>query len=226
MKGKQDARGERKIPFTLDSSLFTVGSGSGSGLVVWPVFKTAMEAPSVAPVGSIPTRSRHSRRVSISFFLALMLLAAPAAARLDAQDSARVRPRVVPAMAPPDTLNRQYISPMNALWRSLLIPGWGQARLNRKLAGGLFLAWEGVTLGMSLKTRRELAYLRRTNSGRANDKRQEHEDWIVLLAFNHLFSGLEAYVSAHLADFPGDLRMEAMPGGGVGAAVSLPVRLP
>ena len=34
--------------------------GSGSGLVVWPVFKTAMELPLAAPVGSIPTRSRHS----------------------------------------------------------------------------------------------------------------------------------------------------------------------
>jgi len=34
-------------------------SGGGSGLVVRPVFKTAMEAPQAAPVGSIPTRSRH-----------------------------------------------------------------------------------------------------------------------------------------------------------------------
>ena len=77
---------------------------------------------------------------------------------------------------------------------------------------------------MSLKTRRELGYLRRTGSGRADDKRQEHQDWLVLLGFNHLFAGLEAYVSAHLADFPGDLRIEAVPGG-VGAAVSLPIRL-
>jgi hypothetical protein len=86
------------------------------------------------------------------------------------------------------------------------------------------VAWEGVTLGMTLKTRSELRYLRRTNSARANDKRQEHEDWWILLAFNHLFAGLEAYVSAHLADFPGDLRFQAVPGG-VGAAVSLPIRL-
>ena len=77
---------------------------------------------------------------------------------------------------------------------------------------------------MSLKTRRELDYLRRTGSGRADAKRQEHEDWVVLLGFNHLFAGLEAYVSAHLADFPGDLRVENVPGG-VGAAVSLPIRL-
>jgi hypothetical protein len=106
----------------------------------------------------------------------------------------------------------------------MLIPGWGQARLNRKLAGGIFVAWEGVTLGMTLKTRSELDYLRRINSARANGKRQEHEDWWVLLAFNHLFAGLEAYVSAHLADFPGDLRFQAVPGG-VGAAMSLPIRL-
>ncbi len=111
---------------------------------------------------------------------------------------------------------------MSALWRSLLIPGWGQARLNRKLTGGIFVAWEGVTLGMSLKTRQELEYLRRNNSSRGDAKRQEHEDWLVLLAFNHLLSGLEAYVSAHLTDFPGDLQVEAVPGG-VGAGMSLPI---
>jgi hypothetical protein len=124
----------------------------------------------------------------------------------------------------PDTLQRQPISPLGAFWRSFLIPGWGQARLNRKLSGGIFVAWEGVTFGMSLKTRRELRYLRRTGSARADRKRQEHEDWLVLLGFNHLFAGLEAYVSAHLADFPGDLQFQALPGG-VGAAVSIPIRL-
>jgi hypothetical protein len=140
---------------------------------------------------------------------------------------ANVRGQAVPPPRPPivtpDT-TRLYISPGNALWRSLLIPGWGQARLNRKLAGGMFVAWEAVTFGMSLKTGRELRYLRRTNSGRAESKRQEHEDWLVLLAFNHLFSGLEAYISAHLADFPGDLKLEAFPGG-AGAVISLPIRI-
>ena len=115
-------------------------------------------------------------------------------------------------------------SPMNAFWRSFLLPGWGQAKLGRKLTGGIFVAWEGTTLAMSLKTRHELAYLRRTNSQRADDKRREHEDWLVLLGFNHLFAGLEAYVSAHLSDFPGDLRLQAVPGG-VGGTVSVPIRI-
>jgi hypothetical protein len=186
--------------------------------VVWPVFKTATEAPPAAPVGSIPTRSRHLALVVL--LSAVLLLPATSSSGLAAQAA----PPPGRSAVPSDTLPRQYISPFNALWRSLLLPGWGQARLNRKLAGGLFVAWEGVTLGMSLKTARELRYLRRTNSGRADDKRQEHEDWLVLLAFNHLFAGLEAYVSAHLADFPGDLRMEALPGG-LGAGISLPVRI-
>jgi hypothetical protein len=146
--------------------------------------------------------------------------------RLVAQDStaAAVPADAAPAARPaPDSLARRT-SPMNAFWRSFLLPGWGQAKLGRKLTAGIFVAWEGATLGMSLKTRRELAYLRRTNSERADDKRREHEDWLVLLAFNHLFAGLEAYVSGHLTDFPGDLRFQAVPGG-FGGSVSLPFRV-
>ena len=156
--------------------------------------------------------------------LAVLLLATGAAPRLLlAQDTTAVPvPDVGPELR--DTATFRPISPLNAFWRSFLLPGWGQSRLNRKLTGGIFVAWEGVTLGMSLKTRHELAYLRRTRSARADNKRREHEDWLVLLAFNHLFAGLEAYVGAHLTDFPGDLRIRAAPGG-VGASLSVPVRL-
>jgi hypothetical protein len=217
---------QRRFPFTVQRSPFTVDGGGGSGLVVWPVFKTAMETPPAAPVGSIPTRSRHPRSAAPYSWTLLVLLALTLASVVDL--GAQVTPSRPPAQgapAPRDTVARQYVSPFNAFWRSLLIPGWGQARLNRKLAGGIFVAWEGVTLGMSLKTGSELRYLRRTVSARANDKRQEHEDWLVLLGFNHLFAALEAYVSAHLADFPGDLRFQAVPGG-LGAAISLPIRVP
>jgi hypothetical protein len=179
-----------------------------------PVFKTATETPPAALVSSILTRSRQLG------FLFVVALAAGAPPRAAAQDTLTVAPVRVAADS-----QIQPISPMGAFFRSFLLPGWGQASLNRKVTGGIFIAWEGVTLGMSVKTRRELAYLRRTNSARAEAKRREHEDWVVLLVFNHLFAGLEAYVSAHLADFPGDLRLEAVPGGGVGASVSVPVRV-
>ncbi len=181
-----------------------------------PVFKTAMETPPAAPVSSILTRSRH---LGFLFSVALAATAISRPVPAAAQDTLEVAP--APAVADSQI---QPISPMGAFFRSFLLPGWGQARLNRKLTGGIFVAWEGVTLGMSLKTRQELAYLRRTGSARAENKRREHEDWVVLLVFNHLFAGLEAYVSAHLADFPGDLRLEAVPGG-LGASVSVPIRI-
>jgi hypothetical protein len=197
-----------------------LGDGGGSGLVVWPVFKTAMEAPSAAPVGSIPTRSRHLPRCWWHCWMFLLLLAFGGQPDLSAQATPAPRRPV----AQRDTLRPAPISPMSAFWRSFLVPGWGQAKLNRKVTGGIFIAWEGVTLGMTLKTRRELDYLRRHQSPRGDAKRQEHEDWLVLLAFNHLFAGLEAFVAAHLSDFPGDLHVEARPGG-MGAGVSLPIRI-
>lgn len=119
------------------------------------------------------------------------------------------------------------VSPMGALWRSILIPGWGQAKLNRKLTGALFITWEGVTLGMALKSNHELQYLRRTRSGSVSAKEQERQDWLVLLAFNHLFAAIESYVSAHLWDFPDDLQLRAVPvPGGVGGSVNVPFRFP
>jgi len=143
------------------------------------------------------------------------------APRLLAQDSTTAAPIVTTRVAPDTTVLKPPVSPMGALWRSFLLPGWGQARLDRKLTGGIFIAWEGVTLGMTLKTAHELHYLRRTNSGRVSAKEQEKQDWLILLAFNHLLAGLEAYVSAHLWDFPTDLKIRAIPGG-VGGRLGLP----
>ena len=56
------------------------------------------------------------------------------------------------------------------------------------------------------------------------EKSRKREDWLVLMGVNHVLSGLEAYVSAHLWDFPGDLQIQALPGG-VRAAASIPLRL-
>ncbi|MDX2121885.1 MAG: hypothetical protein SF070_12635 [Gemmatimonadota bacterium] len=159
--------------------------------------------------------------------LALALLGAPGAlaAQEDTTRALADSVAAVPAGQGADTLYAKApVSPMGGLWRSILIPGWGQAKLNRKLTGALFIAWEGVTLGMAIKSNHELNYLRRTGSGSVRAKEKERQDWLVLLAFNHLFSAIEAYVSAHLWDFPDDLDVRAapLPGGGIGAGVKIP----
>jgi hypothetical protein len=117
--------------------------------------------------------------------------------------------------------------PAAVLWRSLLIPGWGQVRLGRKLTAGIFVLAEGVTLGMALRANSELRYLRRIGADTAtvNAKSQNREDWLVLMGVNHLLAGLEAFIAANLTDFPPELRLRRGPGW-FGASVSLPVRLP
>jgi len=123
-----------------------------------------------------------------------------------------------------DTLGHK---PAAALWRSLVLPGWGQVRLGRKLTAGLFIAAEGAMLGLALKANSDLHYLRRIGADTAavNAKSQDREDWLVLLAVNHLLSGLEAFIAANLSDFPAELKLERVPHG-VGASVRLPVHLP
>jgi hypothetical protein len=157
--------------------------------------------------------------------IAAMLLTAHPPIRLTAQvpDTSRAPPIVTTGalVVPTDTAHR--IRPMGAFLRSLLVPGWGQAVTGRPVAGTVFATWEGLSAMMTLKAQSEFHYLREAGSVNVGAKRQEVQDWLVLWIFNHLFSGAEAFVSAHLQDFPKDLRVRALPGG---VGVSLPVPRP
>ena len=148
---------------------------------------------------------------------ATLLMALP----LSAQDSLPPAPPV-PATAV-DTIPRRPASPTGAMLRSFLVPGWGQAVYGRKVTAGFMLGVEGLSLGMILKTSSELDYIRTTGSSTEAAKLKEREDWIAILVFNHLMSGLEAYVAAHLYDFPGDLQLQALPQGGMRLGVTLPL---
>lgn len=115
------------------------------------------------------------------------------------------------------------VSPLGAMWRSLLVPGWGQAILKRRVTGAVFVFWEGVTLTMSLKASHQLRYLRLVGSPSADAKRQEVQDWVVLLVFNHLMAGAEAFVAAQLWDFPAELHAAVLPTGDAALGVRLAV---
>ena len=115
------------------------------------------------------------------------------------------------------------ISPAGAFVRSLVLPGWGQARLGRNLTGGLFLLFEGMAGAMVWKAQWQLEWAR-TRDKFVDSHRQEREDWIVLLAFNHLLAAAEAYVSALLYDYPAALQARRLPDGSTGIGVSIPLR--
>lgn len=227
-----------------------------------PVFKTATEAPSAAPVGSIPTRSRHLPRVTGLRRVAPLPLALALGAgllsggSLRAQDSGAgrrdtlarldtapagpagparpadtaVRPDTAAprdSLAPADSLPRVRVAPLAALWRSMVLPGWGQLKLRRTFPAGLFMAGEAFTVTMALRKNHELNALRRAGADTAalNAKSQQREDWLVLIAVNHVLAGLEAYVGASLADFPAELTLRRGPGG-TAVGVTVPLRIP
>ena len=133
--------------------------------------------------------------------------------------SAQVLPESLPRVVAPDTLHQ--VGPVGALWRSLLLPGWGQAATGRNVTGALFVIWEGTTMYMTIKAKQEVRYFEEAGLPNQHAKRQEVQDWMVLWGFNHLFAGAEAYVAGHLRDFPPDLKVRAFPGG-VGVSFTLP----
>lgn len=120
------------------------------------------------------------------------------------------------------------VSPLGATWRSLLLPGWGQAVLHRRVTGAVFVFWEGVTAAMTLKAVRQLHYWEGqappdSTTDIVKAKKQEVQDWVVLLVFNHLLAGAEAFASAQLSDFPAHLETRALPGGRTGVGISVPI---
>jgi len=184
--------------------------------VAWPVFKTATETLLAALVGSIPTRPRHRT------LWCLLVLGLVIGGPLAAQDSTTVRPLAADSASP----LVGPVKPIAAFFMSLAVPGWGQARLDRKLTGAIFVTLEGLSIGMTVKTIRELKYLSRigADSARVESKRAQRQDWLIFLGFNHLFAGLESFVATELHQFPADVRFRVLPGG-FGTEVAIPFRI-
>ena len=180
-------------------------------------------------------------RLGVWLLLAALLAigsAAPRALHAQRADSARAgveTPRRAPAAG--DSVPRRPVSPRGAFLRSVLVPGWGQIKLDRGLAAGIFVASEVLFISMVAKSKRDLDVARRfardsiiesydNTSGtpvpvyapspfarRVRPRREHYEDWIALVVFNHLLAGADAYVGAQLWDVPARVSIRAQPDG-------------
>ena len=178
-----------------------------------------------------------------------------------------VRPATpVPTVQPSDS-GPDRPTPLGAMVRSFVLPGWGQAAFDAHFRGGIYFSgWVGnwymnFRNAYRLGSARERFELRTdqieaeliassgnpdsmraqidsfpsilTSAVRAdslgNDLRklvdsreQQREDWIAWSAFWLLASGIDAYVNAHLADFPAEIELR----GGRQGELSLRVGIP
>lgn len=213
--------------------------GGVMGLVACAVFKTVGRRLRLLrwvrfPHAPATTLGLPSRINALSSVMAILFLSAAAwSILIPAPAAAQIPVPTVPTPGrqgqQPDTVKvpqfriEPPVSPLGAMWRSLLVPGWGQAILKRRATGAFFVFWEGVTLTMSLKASHQLRYLRLTGSQSVEAKKQEVQDWVVLLVFNHLMAGAEAFVAAQLWDFPAELNATSLPSGDAALGVKLAI---
>lgn len=82
---------------------------------------------------------------------------------------------------------------------------------------------EGITdqeeIDSRLEQHEEIARLR----GLVDARTEQREDWAAVAIFFLLMSGVDAFVSAHLKDFPEPLTVEGDPGGIVSVAFRVPI---
>lgn len=93
----------------------------------------------------------------------------------------------------------------------------------RNLRAGL--EREGVTDPIEIEQRLDADARLQDVRGLVESRESQQEDWVALGIFLMLLSGADAYVSAHLANFPDPIDVGVVPGtaGGVELAVRVPV---
>ncbi len=149
-----------------------------------------------------------------------------------------VRPSPVSPTAPSLTQSGRFtppLTPKRAFLYSALLPGFGQSKLDRGTSGALFSSIELAALVMIRRSQLDLREARRYQidslpgqyvvSGDSllpngvftnrytrdlvRTRRLHVEDWLAVIAFNHLFAGADAFVAAQLWDVP--IQLTAMP---------------
>ncbi len=138
-------------------------------------------------------------------------------------------------------LGRAPLSPGRAFLLSFAVPGLAQSRLDRTTSGALFAAVEMAAFAMLRRSQADVAEVRRQptdtvpgnfsadpgtgsltavlniprglDATLARTRRLHVEDWIAVLAFNHLISASDAFVAAQLWDVPATVSLLPSPNG-------------
>ena len=180
--------------------------------------------------------------------LLVVALVAPVGVPLAAQQRDSVSAKQAPpSVVKPLTQRGRFtppLTPKRAFVYSSLLPGLGQSRLDHGTSGALFASIELAAIVMMRRSQMDLREARRyqidtlpnqylvagdsvikngvfTNRftrDLVRTRRLHVEDWMAVVAFNHLFAGADAFVSAQLWDVPVELSAYPRPSGAVFAA--------
>jgi hypothetical protein len=111
---------------------------------------------------------------------------------------------------------------MSAFFRSVLIPGWGQLAADQPVRGAFYFAMQTATVYMVFRTQNRIDDAE--GEELKESRREQREDWLVLAGFWALASGVDAWVSAHMWGFEGEVVLP--PDGSAGIALRMSVPAP
>ncbi|MCG8470111.1 MAG: hypothetical protein MJB57_18195 [Gemmatimonadetes bacterium] len=126
---------------------------------------------------------------------------------------------------PADTL--APVTPLGALARSMIVPGWGQLEVGRPSRAAIYFGAESLFLFMVFKSSQKLSVAKRsvpTNDALVEARTRQRENWIVLAAFTAFMSGIDAWISAQFWDYEPSIGPPA--DGSVGVALGFEVPVP
>lgn len=203
-------------------------------------------------------------RPAVCALCLLALSALPAAAQ---QTPPPVVP-TAPVIEPDDSTEHRGLNPRSAFIRSLIVPGWGQFSVGAPRRGAVFVALQGASWYMLVKTINKLGDVQDRESGRidfvtdslrtrmqtdtvlarqladpddfdarvesdsalisiqslVSSREEQRQDWIAYTIAVTLMSAVDAYVAAHLADFPATITTRPRADGALQLKVSVPAQ--
>lgn len=206
-------------------------SPPATGIMVGMFFDTATQSHSLRP--------QPRSEVLAALLAVACLLAAPVRAQ-DPVPPDTVAPAPPDPVAPADTAqlpDGPLHSPTGAFFRSLVLPGWGQAWVGSPGRGGVYFALSSGSVWMLYKSQQKLRqaedeeeWLRRIGrlaedeeSGLVESRSRQVEDWLALSIFLAFFAGADAFVSAYLEDFDERVGIGQDPGGGLRIEATIPI---
>ena len=168
-------------------------------------------------------------RIPVSVWIALAALVVPSpvvSQEPAAEDPESVDSVVVVDQTPQANVDSiPPISPVVALLRSLILPGWGQASVGRPGRGAIYFGAGSAALLMVFRSQARLSAAKRAepvDEDLVDSLGRTKETWIVIYGFVAFFSALDAWVSTHFWHFEPEV---VMPEDG-GVSVQLSYRLP
>ena len=193
-------------------------------------------------VVTIRNSRRHARFCTIA--VGVLLLAVASREARAQQDSTRTTDSARTLQPAPIALQVPVppMRPGRAFLGSFALPGYSQARFDRGGAGALFVAVELGALAMVKRSSDQVREARRFrndslpvdyvvgtdgsitpgpratggfNADLIRRRRLHLEDWLAVIAFNHLLSGADAFVSSLLWDLDTAVALYPRQGGGV-----------